>query len=492
MKRVLLGGMKHETCSFVPGLATLDTFRSHHLVEGQDVFGPARGTGQEIDGVIQVARENRVELIPTIDGFGGAAPPVTDAAYEYIRDRILAGAREHRGALDGVMLPLHGAMTTETREDPEGELIAKVREIVGPDVPIVVSFDMHCHLTDLSVRPTDAIVGYHTHPHVDFFDTGLRAMRILVKAMNGEAKPVVVQRKMRMMASAERHNTSVGPMSEVMARIKEIEQEPGILAATIFATQPWMDVEELGWSSVVVADGDRALAQAKADEIAMMLWERRERFLVQKTPIGEAVQAALASDGKPFVLADSSDSVSGGSHGDGNWLLRTLLEMGYRDTALLTCTDPEAVAACFAAGVGATVTVPVGGKLTPQFFQPVTVTGYVKTLSDGEYLSDLPPQPVHAGRQAVLQVGGIAIVLTERPVMTIDQAAYHSVGMEPRQFKIVGVKSPGGFRAIYGPFAAGIFEIDTPGPTDSDLTRLPFRRIRRPLWPWDRDLDRPW
>ena len=492
MKRVLLAGMKHETCSFVPGLATLDTFRSHHLVEGPDVFGPARGTGQEIDGVIQVAREAGVELIPTIDAFGGAAPVVADSAYEYMRDRILAGARQHRGRLDGVMLPLHGAMTTETREDPEGELIVAVREIVGPDVPIVVSFDMHCHLTDLTVRPSDAIVGYHTHPHVDFFDTGLRAMRILVKAMNGEARPVVVQRKMRMMASAERHNTSVGPMSEVMGRILEIEKEPGILAATIFATQPWMDVTELGWSTVVVADGDRALAQAKADEIAMMAWERRDRYLVKKMPIKEAVQAALASEGQPFVLADSADAVSGGSYGDGNFLLRALLEMGYQNTALITCTDPEAVAACHAAGVGAEVAVLVGGKLAPQFFQPVAVTGRVKTLSDGNYLSDLPPQPVHAGRMAVLQASGISIVLSERPVMTIDQAVYHSAGLEPRQAKIVGVKSPGGFRAIYGPFAAGIFELDTPGPTDSELTRLPFQKIWRPLWPWEPELERPW
>ena len=145
----------------------------------------------------------------------------------------------------------------------------------------------------------------------------------------------------------------------------EMEQEPGILAATVFATQPWMDVTELGWSTVVVADGDRALAQAKADELGMMAWERRERFLVHKTPITEAMQQALAGEGQPFVMADSSDSVTGGGYGDGNLLLQALLEMGYQDTALLTLTDPEAVAACLAAGVGAKVTMPVGGKLTP-------------------------------------------------------------------------------------------------------------------------------
>lgn len=492
MKRVLLGGMKHETVSFVPGVATLETFRNNHLVEGADVFGPARGTGQEIDGTLAIAQQEDIELIPTIDAFGGAAPVVADAAYEYMRDRILAGARENAGRIDGVMLPLHGAMSTESLEDPEGDLITRVRELVGPQVPIVVSFDMHCHLTDLSVRPADAIVGYHTHPHVDFFDTGQRAMRILVRALKGEIRPVVMQRKTRMIASAERHNTSQGPMKEVMDRILAMEQEPGILAATVFATQPWMDMTELGWSTVVVADGDRALAQARADELARMLWDRRERFLVRKTPIEEVIAFALAGEKKPVVVTDSADSVSGGGYGDGNLLLRALLAAGYQDTALLTVTDPQAVATCFAAGVGARLTLPVGGRLTPAFYQPVQVAGYVKTLTDGDFQAELPPMPVHAGRTAVFQAGGITLVLSERPAMTIDREVYHSSGLRPRNFKLVQVKSPGGFRAIYSSFAAAIFELDTPGPTDSDLTRLPFRRIRRPLWPFDPDLQEPW
>jgi microcystin degradation protein MlrC len=281
-------------------------------------------------------------------------------------------------------------------------------------------------------------------------------------------------------------------MKDIMDRIAAMEREPGILAATIFPTQPWMDVTELAWSTVVVADGNKALAQGRADELARMAWDRREAFLVQKTPVREAVEKALASDKHPFVLADSSDSVTGGAYGDGNVLLRTLLEMGYRDRALLTLTDPEAVAACFAAGVGGEVSVALGGKLAPQFYRPVTVNGRVKTLSDGWYVRELPPGPIGIGRTAVLEIGRISVLLSERPAPTIDQEAYHSVGLEPRNAKIVQVKSPGGFRAIYGPFAAGIFELAAPGPTDSELTRLPFKKIRRPLWPFDPELTAPW
>ena len=493
MTKVLIGGMGHELASFVPGLTGLDKFRLYGLYEGDAIFDSKRGSADEVGAIIKMAKDEGIELIPSVYTHGHAGPTVTDEAYLYVKERILKVASQHRRELSGVILPLHGAMATESLEDPEGDLIRSVREIVGPQIPIVVTYDMHCHMTALSTTYADAITGLHTHPHVDFYDHGCRAMRILVRAIRGEVHPVVTQRKMRMMASAERHNTSQPPMGEIMGRVLQMEKEPGILAAAIFATQPWMDMSEHGWSTVVVADGDRALAQAKADELAMMCWERREQFLVEKTPMKIAVQKALASDGKPWVMTDSSDSVSGGGYGDGNLLLKTMLAMNYQDTALMTITDAEAVAACFAAGVGATITIPVGGKLTPLFYSPATVTGTVNTLWNGRYLAFLPlGQPCDIGRSAVLQVGGIRILLSEHKATTIDAEAYRGAGLEPKNFKIVQVKSPGGFRAIYGLFAAGIFELDAPGPTDSELPRLPFTRIWRPLWPWDRDLDKPW
>jgi microcystin degradation protein MlrC len=492
MRRVLLVGLKHEVNTFVPGVTTLEDFRRRYLLEGPAVFGPARGSGQEIDGIVEVAQAEGIELVPAVAANGGASRPVEDAAYVHIRDRALTRAREERGRIDGVILALHGAMATESSEDPEGELLAAMREVVGPTLPIVVSFDMHCHLTQQKVRAADAIVGYHTHPHVDFVDTGMRAMRIMARALRGEVRPVVVRRTVRMITSAEHHNTGRPPMEEIFQRIAALEREPGILGAALFATQPWMDVAELAWSAAVVADGDRARAEQRADELARMAWERRERFLVRKTPVAEALREALGSDGRPFVLADSADSVTGGAYGDGNVLLRALLEARDAETALLTLTDPEAAAACHAAGVGAEVTVAVGGKLAPAFYRPVTVTGRVRKLGDGKYVCELPATPIDVGKAAVLQVGGICLALSERPAPTIDQEIYRHLDLEPRKAKIVQVKSPGGFRAVYGRYAAGIFEIDTPGPTDSELTRLPFRKIRRPLWPFDPGLTSPW
>ncbi|HTX54909.1 MAG TPA: M81 family metallopeptidase [Candidatus Baltobacteraceae bacterium] len=492
MKRVLLAALKHEVNTFVPGVASLDEFRKRILLEGPAVFSPARGSGQEIDGVLDVARAAGIEVIPVLAAHAGASRPVADAAFAYLRDRVITAAQKHRAHIDGVILCLHGAMATESLEDPEGELVAAVRDVVGPRTPIAISYDMHCHMTEQKRLAADAIVGYHTHPHVDFADTGARAMRILARALRGEVQPVIAQRKIRMIASAEKHNTGRPPMGDIFQGIADIGAEPGILAATIFLTQPWMDVAELGWSTVVVADGDMRLAQSRADDLARMAWERRKEFLVEKTPIADAVRAAVASGNKPFILADSADAVTGGAYGDGNVLLRELLIMQFQGSALLTLTDPEAAAACHAAGVGSTLTLPVGGKLTPSFYRPLTVTGIIERVSDGRYVCTLPPSPIDVGRSAVLVIGGIRLAISERPAPTIDQEFYRHLDLDPRDSTLVQVKSPGGFRAIYGPFAAGIFEIDTAGPTMSDLTRLPFRKVRRPLWPFDPDLTTPW
>ncbi|MHB9090983.1 MAG: M81 family metallopeptidase [Chloroflexota bacterium] len=490
--RVLVACLLHEANTFAAGLTDLEAFRRYGIYEGEEVLTSPRADSHEIGGVRQVARETGVELIPVIDAYVGAAPPASDAAYRFLRERILAAARVHAGEYQGVMLNLHGAMASESVDDAEGELVAAVRDVVGPGVPIATTYDMHCHFTARKATAADIVVGYHTAPHVDFVDTGARAMRLLVRAMRGEIRPVVSFRKLPMISPAENHVTARPPAQAVMRRIAAIEQTRGVLAATYFAAQPWLDVPELGWATVVVTDGDRGLAQTQADALARFCWNKRDEYLVEKPSVRAAIAQALATEGQPFVLADTSDSVAGGGHGDGNVLLRELLDMGYAGTALLSLTDPEAVAACFAAGVGAEVSLPLGGKQNPRFFHPVTATGYVKTLTDGKYLAELPAGAAAIGRTAVLAIGGIRVLLSEYPASTVDAEAYRMAGLEPRRHKLVQVKSSIHFRAIYGPYAAGILALDAPGPTDSELTRLPFARIPRPMWPFDRDIAEPW
>ncbi len=485
MPRALLANLAQETCSFVPSRHTLDDFRRYYLYAGEEIFERLRDGGMEVSAIIKAAEEEGIDLVPLLATYGGTGGPVATGAYTFLRDEILAGARQHAARVDGAILALHGAMLTEELDDPEGDLLAGLRRILGPSKPIICSLDLHAHVTDLMVQQATALVAYHTHPHVDIYDTGTRAMRLFGRTLRGEVRPVMAHRKLRMIAPPEQHNTGRPPMGPVMQRVKDAEKEPGMLAAAVFPVQPQLDIPNLGWSVVTVADGDLALARAKSDEIGELAWQHRREFLHERTPVGEALAVARGTPGGPIVLADSSDGTAGGAEGDSTVLLQALLESPVSGPCLLLVTDPEAVARCQAAGVRAEVSLEVGGRLTPAFFHPVRVTGRVRTLSDGKFQMKLPPIPANRGLTAVLQVGEIFLVLSEKPVYTWDEECYRSVGLFPREAKLVQVKSPGGFRPTYEPFARAIIELDTPGPTDSNLGRLPYKRVTRPLFPLD-------
>jgi microcystin degradation protein MlrC len=491
--RILIGGYMHEAHSFVPGVLTLEDMRlAGYVATGETILTTEIGDDLEITGAIEVAAAAGVELVPTVHAWGGVGPSIDAAAYRFFEARILDGLRANRGRIDGVYLPLHGASVTTESEDPEGDLLTAVRAEVGPAVPVVASFDLHAHTTDRMAAAADALVVYRTCPHTDFRPTGQRAMRLLLDAVAGRTRPVTRQRKLRLMASAEKQDTNHGPMVGVMELAREMETRPGILSVSVSATQPWLDLSELGWSAIVVADGDPALAQATADELAWTIWERREAYRVVKVPVVEAVAEALATDGRPVVLADAADSPSAGGCGDGNDLLRELLRRGDASDAMLAIADPVAARTAVAAGVGATVTVTLGGAFMPEFYEPLEVTAKVSAVRDGRYHLELPIRPVDVGVTAVLEVGGVSVIVSERKAFHLDESIYHMAGLDPRTARVVQAKSAGGFRGVYEAFAARIIEMDTPGPCTSDLPRLPFRHIPRPMWPWDPDLAEPW
>lgn len=494
--RVLVAGMQYEVNSFTAGTGTLEIFRTRRLAEGDEVF--ATSHGDEVAGARKVAARRGIDLVPIFLTFGGAGPLLEDEVYHYCRDKILAGVRREAGRIDGIYLPLHGAMAARSFPDAEGDLVTRIRELVGHRIPIVATFDMHANFTAEMAGGLDGAVGFKTCPHVDYPETGEAGMEILCKAMAGEAKPRLIHRKVRMMTSAEGHDTNTGPMTEVIALLREVEKTPGVLSATVIAPQPWMDVPELGWSVLIVVDGEAAVpaGQREADRIGRHVWGMRERFRSNRISLGDAFDAVAnsADSERPFVLSDASDAPSAGSFGDSTVVLQHLLRRPpLPGPLLLTLTDPAATAACHAAGVGATLRLTVGAAFQPNYYTPVTIEARVLGLHDGPYLSELPPMALDAGRRAVIEVAGfIRILLSEKPVITLDLKGYEASGLYPREAKTVIVKSAGQFRGFYAPFAHRIIELETPGPVDSILPRLPFKRITRPLWPFDPDLDEPW
>jgi microcystin degradation protein MlrC len=490
---VVVGGFKHELNSFALGTTTMDSLHTGgYYAEGAAIFEAPRAQRPELAAIREIAEREGVDLVPTVHFHAlFAGGPVEHPIYERARDLILGAAREHRDELAGIMLPLHGATVTTEEDDPEGDLLERLRAIVGADIPIVATFDTHVHGTARMARYADALIGFKTQPHVDHYETATAAMGVLLRAIRGEIRPVTTHRKLRMLTSAERQDTTKSPNRDLMDATRGLERRPGVLAVSLFQTQPWFDKPEVGWSVEVVTDGDPALGAAVADELGRSAWAVRDELLVHKTPIPEALDHAAAAPHRPIAFADGSDSTSAGGWGDGNELLAALVARDDAIEGLLTVTDAAAVARCVEAGVGAELELPVGGTVTPGF-SPVVVRGTVTRLGGGQMQLDPPWSSADAGRIAVLRVGATDVVLTEQPAWHLDTVIYRHVGLDPATYQVVQAKSAGGFRARYEAFAAEIVEIDTRGPCDADLPRLPFRRITRPLWPFDAELDAPW
>jgi microcystin degradation protein MlrC len=486
---VALAGLAREGNTFAGGVGTIDDFKQNTFLFGEQIFSVGR-QNDSIAGAMQVAAERDIELVPTFHARSTSGPAVRAADHAELKRLVLQGLSDVLDNVDGIYLRLHGAMTAEGCDDVEGDLLTAVRELAGPDMPISGSFDLHSHGTATMAGATPLIAGFQTYPHVDMVNTGRRAMTLLADVLDGRTRPTIGFRKIPVMSASEVHNTTTGPVAEVMARLHEIQALPGVLDATIFCTQPWLDVSDYGWSAFVVTDDDADAAQGFADELAAALFDRRHRLVVTKEPLASALDRARAADPSagPVVLGDGADSPSAGSTGDSADLLAAILAEPVGGPAICSITDAPAVQACLAAGVGATVTTTVGGTLSPRFFSPIEVTGTVVTLGDGRFGD--PSRPVSCGRFAVLAVGAVSLVIGEFATSMVDQRLYDRAGLDVSRARVVQAKSAGQYRDGYSAVAAEMIDLDMRGPAQHDLLTLPFQRIPRPIWPFDPDVSR--
>jgi microcystin degradation protein MlrC len=492
--RIAVGQFQEESNTFVQQRADLAFFASNTLLYGDDVVRRLRGTHAEMGGFIDVLGQEGIEIVPTLAAHSVSSGPVPRTTFEQLT-RELVSRLAAAGPVDGVLLSLHGAMVLEDAPDADGEVLAAVRAQVGPDVPIVASLDLHGHITPLMVESADGLVGYDTYPHIDLHETGTKAARLVLAAARGQARPITVFAKAPMVVPAESMGTRDRPMADLMAEAKRLEAQAGVLSASLFAVQPWLDVPHLGFSAVVVVDGsDRAtFAEAEARRLAAAGWARRREFVVELLEVDEAIRRALSIEGGPVVLSESADGTGAGSPGDSAAVLERLLALRVHARCLASVVDPAAVAKVFSAGVGHEVTIAVGGALDPRYNHPVSLSGRVRLLSDGRFVyagKEFTGEEGSMGRSAVLETpSGIAVLVQERPVFTTDPSYYRSVGLEPSQAKIVVVKSALQFRDGYGDFARGMWVVDTPGPSTANLARLDWHHLTRPLYPFDDDFE---
>lgn len=480
MARILVAECKQEVSSFNP-------FPSHYadfaICRGEELFKYHRAVREEIGGALEIFdAEGNVELVPTYGAraitSGGtlAAPDFRRLAGEFL------DALRDAGPADAAYFSLHGAMSAEQEDDPEGYLLAEARKILG-EIPIVVSLDLHGILTDRMLEHSDAIVMFHTYPHVDFVETGRRAAKLLMRIVRGEVRPVTAKVEIPALVRGDELITATGSFGECIRAAQEIEQSAAGLSAGMFIGNPFTDVRELRTNSLVVMDGDAVAAEKLAIDMAEMFWSHHEKMQVPLTSIAESIRIANTTPGTT-ILMDAADATSSGASGDSNAILRELVADNFSRNALLPIVDPAAVEQAFAAGVGATIRTTLGGAFDKRF-TPLECEAKVRMLSDGQFRSESFGVHWDSGLTAVLQIGTITVVVASRAVSLYDRSFFLANGQNPQRFDLVVVKSPHCERHMFADWCSRQINVDAPGSTSANLKSLGHSKCPRPIFPLD-------
>ena len=435
--RIAIGGILHETHSFMRPPTALADFAAQSLYFGDGLVASLSGSRSGVGGMIDRASDYGWQLRPTLYAAAMPAGLVTGAAY-----RALLGEFTKRLArqtpVDGLLLALHGAMVADGELDPEADIVARARAIVGGETPIVVLLDMHGNISPRLVELADALLAYNTNPHIDGYARGIEAAELMARLLRREARPTAALARPALLLPAQSTGTDAAPLALVHERAAEIKADRAVLGIAVMAGFAYADTPYSGPSVIVTTDGQPGLAAAYAHELSDMLYKGRSEAQPIYLPPAEAVKRALRHQAGPVILVDSADNIGGGTPGDGTDALRALLAHVVRE-GTIALADAEAVDICWQAGKAAQVTLDVGGKADDWHGKPATVSGVVRALSDGVFECELPDNhfasfyggTVQMGRCVWLRVKGVNILLTERKTPPLDLAQLRHIGIEP-------------------------------------------------------------
>ncbi len=485
--RIIAAELSHETNTFSSVPTDLAAFERAGIHRGAEIERHLANTATPFAGFLDAAAEHGFELVPLLAVWATPSGMVSGDALATLVDEIIAGIQAH-APYDGILLGLHGAMVSEIDPDGDGYILERIRHTVGPATPVIATLDLHANISQRMVDFADILVGFDTYPHIDQRERGREAATLLLKMIAGEIRPTAALAKPPMLPTSQNMPTNREPMKSIIAEAHGIEAHPEVLNVTVAGGFPPADVAEAGFGVIVTTDNDAALAGRYADELARFAWNRREEFLGGVASWEEAVRALQAIEHGPLVLVDIGDNPWTGGPGDSSELLRFLLAYEIRDAALALIKDPESVEQCIAAGVGHEVELRLGGKTDRLHGDPLLVTAEVRMLSDGEYVN---AGPMHAGvrvklgKTAVIVCNGIEVLVTSHAETPIDLNIFRSHGIDPTKRRVIALKGKGHFRASFEPIAERVVLVEGPGITGSDLSRLTFQNVRRPIWPLD-------
>ena len=487
MKRVGIASLMHESNTFYPVPTTREMFHNTCLVSGPEVISHWGEAHHEIGGMLEVLPALGLETVPLVTGTAMPSGPVQEEAYEGILEEILD--RISSESLDGLLLALHGAMVAQHVRDADGRTASTIRRLVGPDLPIVMTLDLHANVSPLMIESVTATTIYRTYPHLDQRERGREAARILAATLEDGIRPVQFLVKPPVCISILAQATRQEPMAGLYRRMEGLIEQDGVVSASIAPGFAYADVEEMGPAFLVVTDGDRELARKEALGLARRAWELRDELTLLGTPIREAVEEAMGADAGPVTLLDVGDNVGGGSPADGTLILQEVIRTG-SGPALVVLYDPAAVQACAASGVGTEVLLRVGGKSDDLHGPPIPIQGRIRCLHDGTFVED---EPRHGGARfnnqgltALVETReGHAVVLTSLRMAPMSLEQVLSLGIKPKSYRILVAKGAIAPVAAYEPVSSGMIYVDTPGITSANPAHFDYRHRPRPLYPFE-------
>ncbi len=488
-RRAVVAMMEHETNTFSPVPTPLQRFGSPDVPTGPEVYRRFKGTGTGIGAFLDVADAEGMEIVTPIAGNAAPSGHVEAAAYATLCDAICEAVS---AGCDLCFLDLHGAMVAETTDDGEGTLLQRLRTL-APDLPIAVSLDLHANMTREMVENCTVLVGYKTYPHVDMYEAGAHAGRILVAALKGEVTPVMAWGQRPILAQTLRMGHDDRPMGPLIEMARD-EEAKGLLAASVFGGFPLADIRQAGLSVVTVADGDRVRAEAACERLLHQAWAEKTEWLFQSEPLAETVaRAGRFADG-PVILLDHADNSASGGTQDTVAVLREVIDQGLEDVAMFAVCDPQAVAEMEAAGVGREITLDLGGKTDmPEIDkagEPLRLSGRVRAITDGDFVVTVPMgrgTVTSMGKSAVLDTGRVQIVVCSRHTEPYDLGCFRSLGIEPTAKRYLILKSRIHYRAGFRAVARHEIPCNGVGVTSSDNSLFTFKKVRRPIYPLDPD-----
>ncbi|MFO1061266.1 MAG: M81 family metallopeptidase [Dongiaceae bacterium] len=476
--KIFIAGFDTETNTFAPIPTGYESFEGNFLAHGDATRRPPNYCSGQL-----IVWRRRAEALgwQVAEGLCTFAEPggrIVRPAYERLRDEILAGL-ERAMPVDAVILALHGAMAAVGTDDCEGDLLGRIRAIVGPAVPVGAELDLHCHITEAMVREATVLVAYKEYPHVDIDERADELFTLVADAATGRTRPAMAAWDCRMIGT---FRTTEQPMRGFVDRMAAMEGRDGVLSVSLSHSFPWGDVAEVGAKTLVVTDGDAAkaarLARALGEEFFALREATRPRFLT----MDEALDQALAIEGGPVVIADVSDNSGGGAPGDATFFARRLIERGVTGAALGYFWDPIAVRFCQEAGVGASFDLRFGGKCGAASGDPLDLHVTVRGLAH-DVTQRFGTAPVALGTVAWVEGAGLDFVLATMRTQAFHPEGMTKVGLDPAQRKLVIVKSTQHFHAGFAPIAKAVLYADPPGTLRTDFAAIPYTKLTRPYWP---------